>query len=134
MAEQLSAHGVAQAIATERVAAADLQGADLVVMGSPTHRMRLPEEVRPFFDGLPRRCLRGAAVAAFDTFYRMNRFLARFTAAKTLDRRLRKLGGKQIVPPETFFVAGREGPLEDGEIERTRAWAGTLAAAVRTLV
>ena len=78
MAEQLAPKGTARAIATDQVTPADLHGADLVVMGSPTHRMRLPEEVRPLFDALPRKCLRGAAVAAFDTSYRMNRFLARF--------------------------------------------------------
>jgi hypothetical protein len=90
-------------------------------MGSPTHRMRLPEEVRPFFDALPRRCLRRAAVAAFDTSYHMNGFLARFTAAKTLDGKLHKLGRKRIAALETFFMAGREGPLEEDEIERPRA-------------
>jgi flavodoxin len=131
MAEQLAPAGSARALAIDQVAAADLQGADLVMMGAPTHRMRLPEEVRPFFETLPRKCLRGAAVAAFDTSYRMSRFLARFSAAKTLDAKLRKLGGKRVAPPETFFMAGREGPLEDGEIERARAWAGALAAAVR---
>jgi flavodoxin len=133
MAERLAHTGAAQTIATGQVAAADLQGADLVVMGSPTHRMRLPEEVRPFFDGLPRRCLRGTAVAAFDTSYRMNRFLARFTAAKKLDSKLRRLGGKRISSPETFFVTAREGPLEEGEVERARAWAERLAAAARAL-
>jgi hypothetical protein len=53
------------------------------------------------------------------------------TAAKPLDRRLRGLGGKRVAPPETFFMAGRERPLEDGEIERARAWAGTLATVAR---
>jgi flavodoxin len=131
MAEQLAPAGTARAVAAAEAGSVDLQWADLVVMGSPTHRMRLPEEMRPLFDALPRGCLRGAAVAAFDTSYRMNRFLALFTAAKTLDRRLRKLGGQRIAPPETFFMAGREGPLEDGEIERARTWAESVAAAVR---
>jgi flavodoxin len=132
MAKELAAEGsTACAIATDLVAATDLQGADLVVMGAPTHRMRLPEEVRPIFDVLPRGCLRGATVAAFDTSYRMNRFLARFTAANTLDGKLRRLGGKRVAPPETFFMVGREGPLADGEIERARAWAGALLAAAR---
>ena len=131
IAAQLASEGTARAMATEQVTTTDLQGVDLVVMGSPTHRMRLPEEVRPFFEALPSKCLRGAAVAAFDTSYRMNRFLARFTAAKTLDGKLRKFGGKRIAVPETFFMAGREGPLEEGEIERARAWAEKLAAAVR---
>jgi flavodoxin len=134
MAEQLAPEGMARAIATDQVTAADLQDADLVVMGAPTHRMRLPEEVRPLFEALPRRCLRGAAVAAFDTSYRMNRFLASMTAAKTLDRRLRKFGGKRVAPPETFFMVAREGPLEGGELERAQAWAATLVAAARTMM
>lgn len=53
----------------------------------------------------------------------MNAILARFTAAKKLDRKMRKLGGKRLVPPETFFVAEREGPLEEGEVERAQTWA-----------
>ncbi|MCK5313785.1 MAG: flavodoxin family protein, partial [Anaerolineales bacterium] len=108
--------------------AADLNELDLVVIGSPTHRMNLPEAVRPVFEALPRRILRGTLIAAFDTSYKMSAWLARFTAAKKLDRKLRKLGGKRLVPPETLFVIGREGPLYDGEIERVREWAAALLA------
>jgi len=46
---------------------------------------------------------------------------------------LRKLGGKRIAAPETFFMAGREGPLEEGEIERARAWARMLVAGLHEL-
>ena len=77
-------------------------------------------------DALPKRSLRGVRIAAFDTSYRMNALLARFTAAKKLDRKMRKLGGKRIVSPETFFVAEREGPLEEGEVERAQAWAAQI--------
>jgi len=41
---------------------------------------------------------------------------------------MRKLGGKRVARPETFFVAGREGPLFDGELERAQAWAAALIA------
>jgi flavodoxin len=99
-----------------------LENVDLVVMGSPTHRMNLPEAVRPIFESLPKRILRGVPVAAFDTSYKMSSILARFTAAKKLAQKLRKLGGKRVVPPETFYVEGREGPLYEGEIERARDW------------
>jgi flavodoxin I len=133
MAQQLAPGGTARAIAAAEAGAIDLQDADLVVMGSPTHRMRLPEVVQPLFDALPRKSLRGIAVAAFDTSYRMNGFLARFTAARKLDGKLRRLGGKRISPPETFFVTAREGPLEEGEIERARAWAERLAVAAAAL-
>jgi hypothetical protein len=39
---------------------------------------------------------------------------------------LRKLGGKRIVPLETFHVMEREGPLYEGEIERAAEWAKSI--------
>ena len=119
----LDPNGNARAIDIEIFDPAGLAEADLVVMGSPTHKMNLPDAMAAAMGALPKGSLRSAQVAAFDTSYRTSGFLARFTAAKKLDRKLRRLGGKRIAPPETFFVTGREGPLEDGEIERAQAWA-----------
>jgi flavodoxin len=117
----------ARTLSADRLSAAELQDVDLVVMGTPTHKMNLPQAVRPVFERLPRRILRGVPVAAFDTSYRMAAFLARFTAAKRVDRKLRKLGGKRLAPPETFHVhEHHEGPLYDGETERAEAWAASL--------
>jgi hypothetical protein len=88
--------------------------------------MNLPEVVRPVFEALPRRVLRGTPAAAFDTSYKMSHWLARFTAARKLNGKLRKLGGKRIVPPETFHVVESKGPLYEGETERARAWAASI--------
>jgi flavodoxin len=127
MARGLRALGASvRLVSSEELAVADLEGADLVLMGSPTHKMNLPEAVRPVLDGLPKRCLRGTLVAAFDTSYKMNWLLARFTAAPRLLKKMRKLGGRGVAGPETFFVAGREGPLFEGELERAEAWAAAL--------
>ena len=128
IAETLASGSIGRTISSDQLTVDDLNELDLVVMGSPTHRMNLPEAVRPVFEAQPRRILRGTSIAAFDTSYKMSAWLARFTAAKKLDRKLRKLGGKRLVPPETFFVIGREGPLYDGEIERVREWAAALLA------
>lgn len=122
--------GSARAVSLDAVRDSDLEQADLVVMGSPTHRMNLPEAVRPMLKALPHRILRGTPVAAFDTSYKMSRWLTPFTAAKRLNRKLRQLGGKPVVPPETFYVVQREGPLYDGEIERARAWADQIRQVV----
>jgi flavodoxin len=124
--DRLSAEGTVRVIRLDELAASDLEGLDLLVMGSPTHRMNLPEAVRPVFERLPKRILNRTPVAAFDTSYKMSAFLARFTAAKKLARKLRKLGGKRIVPPETFHVVEKEGPLYEGELERARQWAETI--------
>jgi flavodoxin len=128
IAGTLASDGTVRVISTDQLTTSDLSEADLVVMGSPTHRMNLPEEVRAVLEPLPKRVLRGVPVAAFDTSYRMSALLARFTAARKLARKLRKLGGTQIVPPETFHVVEREGPLYEGEIGRAQAWAETVAA------
>ncbi len=121
--------GAARTISADQLAAADLQDVDLVVMGTPTHKMNLPEAVRPVFEQLPRRILRGVPIAAFDTSYEMSAFLARFTAAKRIDQKLRKLGGKRLVRPETFHVQHHhEGPLYDGELERAKTWAESILA------
>jgi flavodoxin len=126
IAETLKSEGSVRVISADQLAASDLNEVDLVVMGSPTHRMNLPEAVRPVFETLPRRILRNVPVAAFDTSYKMSAWLARSTAARKLDRRLRRLGGKRVVPPETFHVVEREGPLYDGEIERAKEWAESI--------
>ena len=61
----------------------------------------------------------------------MNWFINLFTAAKPLSRKLRKLGGRQLVPPASFFVVGRQGPLHKGEIERAKTWTGILLDSFR---
>ncbi len=126
VAEVMRAQGTARTLPLDRITPADLNGADLVVMGCPTYRMNLPEPVRSAFETLPRRVLAKIPIAAFDTSYKMNRWLAAMTAARKLSGKLRRLGGKQIVPPETFYVNGHEGPLYDGEVERAKQWAETI--------
>lgn len=123
IAEEFEANGNVRLINSDELRPEDLENIDLVIMGTPTHKMNLPEAVRPVFDRLPRRSLKKVPVAAFDTSYKMSAMLSKFTAAKKLDRKLRKLGGKRVQPPETFHVEGREGPLFPGEIERARRWA-----------
>jgi flavodoxin len=115
-----------QMINLEQLNEADLEAADLVIMGTPTHKMNLPDAVRPLIERLPGKVLRGKQVAAFDTSYRMSALLARFTAAKKLNSKLRKLGGKPIVSPETFHVVECEGPLYQGELERVQEWASSI--------
>lgn len=128
LAEALESQGAVRVVDAEQLTVSQLKDADLVVMGSPTHKMNLPEAVQPVLEGLPKHGLRGASVAAFDTSYKMSGLLARFTAAPKLARRLRRLGGRKVVPPETFYVVGKEGPLCDGEIERAKGWGEAIRA------
>lgn len=122
----LESAGAVRMVGLNELTAADFYDVGLVVMGSPTHRMNLPEAARLILDKLPKRILKGKLVAAFDTSYKMSWWLNHYTAGKRLAQKLRKLGGMRIVPPEIFHVTEREGPLYDGEIERANAWAALI--------
>jgi flavodoxin len=126
IAGSLTGKGRVRTISSAELTVGDLKDADLVVMGSPTHNMNLPKSVKPMFENLPKRILPGTPVAAFDTSYKMSWLLNQFTASKRLARKLRKLGGRLILPPEIFLITEREGPLYEGEIERAQAWAGSI--------
>jgi flavodoxin len=128
IAERLSSNGDVRTISSDDLTVEDLKEADLLVMGSPTHNMNLPKSVKPVFEKLPKRILSGTPVAAFDTSYKMSGLLNQFTASKRLIKKLRKLGGRPVLPPEIFHVTEREGPLYEGEIERAQAWAGSILA------
>lgn len=116
-------------IEAQDLPATSLGQIDLLVMGAPTHNMNLPKPLRPILAALPRKALKGLRFAAFDTSYELSGWLKPFTAGKRLSKKLRKLGGTQMVPPEIFTVMGREGPLHPGELERAARWGTTILAA-----
>ena len=111
----------------------DLKAADLVIFGSPTHYQAAPKAVRNYLKMLPRSTLKGKSVASFDTSLRMWKPIMLLTAAHGIMSRLRKLGGKKLVKPETYIVRNTETPsegemdlLEEGEIAYSQSWAQTI--------
>jgi menaquinone-dependent protoporphyrinogen IX oxidase len=104
---------------------------ELVVMGGPIHRVNLSAAMKALLKEIPKRALRGANVAVFETCYRNPRW-QRGAAARKLARKARKFGGRLVAPAESFFVVGREGPLEEGEEERARQWAYTILEGMST--
>lgn len=98
---------------------------ELVVMGGPIHRVSLSAAMKALVKEIPKRALRGASVAVFETCYR-NPGWQRGAAARKMGRKARKFGGRLVVPAESFFVVGREGPLEEGEEKRAKQWARAI--------
>lgn len=137
-------------------AAHGLDPADLIVVGGPTHmhglttahsrqmavlaaeedgatstepnaaaRPGLREWLRELPDG------KGAPAAAFDT--RLDKPSALTgAAARGIARRLHGHGYAPLAS-ESFLVKDSEGPLEDGELDRARAWGGQLAQQLAAL-
>lgn len=120
---------------------------DLLVVGAPTHVHGLSSKrsresaleqgavgeagigVRGWIDKLP--LCGGPRIAVFDTRAHKPEFLVG-SAAHGIAKRLRKQGYRLAVEPESFFVDGTPGPLEDGELERAAEWGKALANEVMT--
>jgi flavodoxin I len=112
-----------------------LNGLDLLIIGSPTRAFQPGEGMKKFLNSLPVRSLNGVKVAAFDTRIRIEdtpvailRFFSKIFgyAAKPMIAKLVKKGGNLVVAGEGFYVESTEGPLKDGELERATAWAKTV--------
>jgi flavodoxin len=128
-------------VAVVRVADANpaqLAGADLLLVGSPTWGGRPTPAINQWLKDLPSQGLKGVKAAAFDTRGDMSQVTSRFVhllvrffgfAAAPISARLEKKGGTVAVPPEGFIVLDREGPLKEGELERAATWAARIVAA-----
>jgi flavodoxin I len=122
MADRLGEHGTARIALADEAGLSEINEIDLLIVGGPTQRHGVSPAIRDFLERLPRRTLRGAGVAAFDTRYHMAAWKSG-SAAHRIASKLKKTGASLLVEPESFFVAEREGPLEDGELERAARWA-----------
>ena len=132
IADTLREFGAARLLAVEDVVATDLDELDFLVVGGPTHAHGISVTLARWLKGLPEEKLRHLRCAAFDTRYRMVRFLTG-SAARLIERRLGRLGARPVAQPASFFVLGAEGPLAKGEIERAAFWARGFAERVAAL-
>ncbi len=135
--QALAAVGEGQVIKVGDFKAETLAGLDLVVAGSPTRGFRPTPALKDFLKGLPAGTLRGVRASAFDTRMRDEDMRSGFLkfmvgifgyAAQPIANLLAGKGASVIQPLGGFFVAGAEGPLLDGEIEKAREWAARIAA------
>jgi len=145
IAEAIAA-GLAESGAVELVgvddAVVDLpDDLDLLVVGGPTHvlSMSRPETradarrdgatgsrggIREWLDSLPHDAAPHARLVTFDT--RQGRSFLTGSAARAAARAVRA-HGMHAEEAMDFFVTGKEGPLEEGELERATAWGRSLA-------
>ena len=116
-----------------------LNGLDLLIVGTPTRAFRPSPDVNRFLKSLPADSLKGVRAAAFDTRIcekdiksRALRFLVRLFgyAAKPIAQMLIKKGADMVVGPEGFCVEETEGPLKEGELERAAAWAKQIISTI----
>lgn len=141
--------GIAETLPTDvievGVAEAALPDVDLLVVGGPTHAFGLSRAttrrdaaeratagvisqrygLREWLEQFAQSPTRATEAAAFDTKTYSPRLPG--SAARAVERRLRRLGYHPVCDPESFHVADVTGPLVDGELERARLWGAKLA-------
>jgi len=126
---------IARAIAEELGPEADLrpaeqldvdaiQHADLVLVGSPTQKWHETSAARAAVELIGEVAPVHLRAAAFDTEIGSQ---PSGSAARRLDRLLRRAGLERAVHPARFVVESRDGPLAQGEIAHAKAWARTAA-------
>jgi flavodoxin len=128
--------GSAQLLRVEEAGARDLTTCDLLIAAGPTQRQKASPAMQAWLERLPRGVLKDVPAAAFDTRYRMSRFLTG-SAAERIASRLKRAGARLVVPPESFFMERDVPPqgekrrhemeqLEPGEEERASEWAAGI--------
>ena len=128
--------GSARLLRAEEADARDLAGYDLLIAAGPTQRQKASPALQEWLKRLPRGVLKGVPAAAFDTRYRMSRFLTG-SAAERIASRLKRAGARLVVPPESFFMERDVPPagekrrhemerLEPDEEERASEWAAGI--------
>lgn len=103
----------------------DFKSLDLLVIGSPTHAGKPTAAIQALVKDLPAP-VSTVKVAAFDTRMPAGWVKLFGFAADRIAKTLKGKGRPLDVPPEGFFVQGREGPLKDGELQRAAAWGKSL--------
>ena len=122
MADKLGEYGTSRIASADEAGLTEIKEIDLLLVGGPTQRHGLSPTMKTLLEGFPRRTLKGIYTGAFDTRYHISAWKSG-SAAHGIDSKLKRTGASLIVEPESFFVAEREGPLEEGELERAAAWA-----------
>lgn len=86
---------------------------DFLAVGGPTHNLGMSEPMKEFLEDLSNVDISGKKGFCFDTRVesRFNRFDLN-SAAKRIEKKMRKMGVKIIKSRQSVIVEGREGPLE----------------------
>ena len=106
-----------------------LVGVDVLVVGGPTQMHGVSAGLRRLVESLGDESLKTIRTAAFDTRLHGMKVVTG-SAAVRLGRLLRRRGAWLVVPPASFIVEAREGPLQPGEVEHANAWAAEVLRAV----
>lgn len=105
---------------------------DLLAIGGPTHMLSLSKPMKEFIETLNTVNLNGKKGFCFDTrnHSRFNRFDVN-SAAKRIEKKLKRMKVVIIAPRKSAIVEGREGPLDDNMEELFAQYGEEIAAHIQ---
>lgn len=102
-----------------------LKDYDIFAFGCPTHAWNMSKGMKQALNSLKGHSFKGKRAAAFDTKYK-SRFAG--SAAKKIQSKLKKLDFEIAMDPVSFIVTGSEGPLAEGEMEKTKVFSTLISS------
>ena len=132
LVEKLREHGVANSVPIDSLRVEEMDHADLIVVGSPSDGFGLTPAVEEFLENVPPSALLGKHVAVFDTRQHVP-WLTLGSAAHRIARRMRDMGAVLVASPISFFLVGKEGPLDAHEELKAEEWAHLVVEKSRNL-
>ncbi|MCP8308105.1 MAG: flavodoxin domain-containing protein [archaeon] len=94
----------------------ELANFDVILLGSPTHRESVSDDMKDFLGKLKKVKLKGKNGAAFDTRYAD----IKKGAIEVLEKSMRELGINIILPGQSVIVKGAKGPIAEGELSKCK--------------
>lgn len=125
---QMSSDVKVEKVGTPETEAMFPASVDLVFVGGPTQMHGVSPAMRNYLGSLIPGELAGVRAAVFDTRV-SGRPLFTGAASGGIATLLEKSGAILVVPPESFIVNGKEGPLAEGELDHARSWARQVVSA-----
>ena len=104
---------------------------DFIVLGSPTRFGTMSFAVKGFLGKVKSKEWMNKPFAAFDTELRENIEKKEGSAAEKIAEKLREKQMNQMLPVLKAVVLGTKGPLQEGEIERTKEYGRTLTTELK---
>ena len=98
---------------------------NLLAIGGPTHGFGMSKPIKEFIEKLEHVDLQDKNAFAFDT-KNSSRFWG--SAAKGIEKRLKRLGLNIVKPAASAIVKGLKGPLQDGMDEKFKQIGAELAS------
>lgn len=100
----------------------ELEGVEMLFLGSPTQRRKPSLAMQNLVDIIPGQHLKGLALASFGVRPAIPEAMTG-SAARAIGEKLRQRGGSLVAPPESFFTDAKANNLKKGEVERAASWA-----------